>query len=56
MLFRSPQQLLTLVVLLLTVIAVVLLAGQLLSRPKSDAAARTSADAAPATQQKYFAL
>ncbi len=57
MLFRSPWQLLTLVVVLLTMLSVVLLAGQLnLPRSKSDAAMRTSADAAPKTQQKFSAL
>jgi len=57
MLFRSPLQLLILVVVLLTTLSVVLLAGQLkLPRAKSDATVRTSADSAPKTQQNFSAL
>ena len=57
MLFRSPRQLLTLVVVLLTMLSVVLLAGQLnLPRSKSDAAMRAAADSTPKTRQNFSAL
>lgn len=56
MFFRSPCQLLTLVILLLTTLSVVLLAEQLnLPRSKPEAALHTPANAAPNTQHEFFA-
>jgi hypothetical protein len=55
--FRSLWQLLTLVVVLLTMLSVVFLAVQLkLPRSKSDAGTRTSADSASKTQHRFSAL